>query len=67
MIIVVRIDLDKYDLGELTNLIRDQVITIDEACTSHAFKTELNEYQQYLQIRAWKQIKWEEGHYAKSA
>lgn len=64
MVVIVRLDLDKYDLGKLNDLIRDQIITMSEATESRAFKG-LNEYQQYLQIRFWKQITRRD--YAKSA
>lgn len=52
MVIVVRLDLDRYDLKALSALIRDQVITISEASESRAFK-ELSEYDQLMMVRDW--------------
>lgn len=52
MVIVVRIDLDRYDLGKLQDLIRDRVVTIPEAREARAFKA-LSDYAQLMTIRHW--------------
>ncbi len=56
MVIVVRIDLDKYEIDQLTDLVRDQVVTISEARESGCFKA-LTDYDQLMQVREWQRIR----------
>lgn len=55
MVIIVRLDLDRYELNKLTDLIRDGVVQIHEACESKSFKA-LDDLRQLMQVRAWKQV-----------
>lgn len=55
MVIIVRIDLDKYDLGKLRDLVRDRVVTIPEAREAKSFKA-LDEYAQLMTVRAWQEM-----------
>jgi hypothetical protein len=49
--VIVRLDLDRYTLTQLANLVTDGVLTISEVQESHAFKT-LDDLTQLRWVRA---------------
>lgn len=56
MVIVIRIDLDKYDMDELDRLVVDGIVSISEASEAMCFKA-LGEYDQVLKVREWQKAR----------
>ena len=52
MVVIVRLDLDKFSLSQLNDLIQDHIITISEACQAKSF-TDLSPVLQLMQTRHW--------------
>ena len=51
-IIYVRLDLDRFDLATLSELIVENILSVDEAIEAKVFKG-LSSYQQLMQARIW--------------
>lgn len=51
MVVIVRLDLDRYDASTLQNLVREGVVTIGEACEAKSIKV-LSEYERLMWVRA---------------
>lgn len=56
MVVICRIDLDKFDLDRLTAFVREGIVTIAEASESRAFKA-LTEYEQLMRVRMWQKVR----------
>lgn len=52
MVIIVRLDLDQYDLNKITEFVNTGVLTAQEATESRTYKS-LSEYEQLMTFRSW--------------
>lgn len=51
MVVIVRLDLDRYDASTLQSLVREGVVTIGEACEAKAVK-QMSDYERLMWVRA---------------
>lgn len=58
-VVVVRLDLDRFDLHRLGELIRDDIIGVSDASETKVFKG-LSEYQKLVQVRCWQRVRMRE-------
>jgi hypothetical protein len=56
MVIIVRIDLSKYDAGQLREFVKDGILTVGEACNAEAI-LRMSDYERVLWIRSVKGVR----------
>lgn len=56
MIVIVRIDLSKYDAAQLREFVQEGILTVGEACNAEAI-LRMKDYERVLWIRSTKVMK----------
>ena len=55
MIVIVRLDLDRYDIDKINQLVVQSVLSVSEAAESRAFK-QMSDYKQLMFVRHWQEV-----------
>jgi hypothetical protein len=54
MIVIVRLDLDRYDIDKINQLVVTGILSVSEAAESRAFKNK-DSYTQLMYVRHWQE------------
>jgi hypothetical protein len=54
MIVIIRLDLDRYDIDKINQYVCQGILSVSEASESRAFKSK-SEYDQLMYVRHWQE------------